>query len=258
MKTFFSFSISPFRHFPFCPLCRYACLWLSLAVPLSICFPTRLYAEGQRSLTAEAVGSLLRDYVVQQGMWQPDQIKVAVRSLPPITLPPGPVKLQILKPRAGITPGVQSFLLGAEGKERPGKTGWARADIQIFDNVMVSSRPLSYQESITSEAVHLERRNISTLFTRPFTKMEDLASHQATRAIPANVILTPTMVQMPQVVHPGHLVTLVYETGRLRVEAQGQALEAGKIGEVVRVKNLSSGEILQGQVMNSRMVMISR
>jgi len=66
------------------------------------------------------------------------------------------------------------------------------------------------------------------------------------------------MVQMPQVIHPGHLVTLVYENGRVRVEAQGQALESGKIGEIVRVKNLSSGEVLQGQVVNSRTVTIPR
>lgn len=242
---------SQFRLFP-----RYLCF--SLIVSLIICFPARSYAEAQRSLTAEAVGSLLRDYVVQQGLWQPNQIEVAVHSIPPISLPPGPVKLQILKPRTGITPGVQSFLLGTKGKEQSGKTGWARADIQIFDNVMVSSRPLAYLESITPEAIRLERRDISTLFTRPFTKMEDLASRQAARAIPANVILTPTMVQLPLIIHSGHLVTLVYETGRLRVEAQGQALEAGKIGETVRVKNLSSGEILQGRVINSRIVAIQR
>lgn len=236
----------------------FLCLWLVLTIPSLLCHPTAANAETPRSLTAEAVGSLLRDYVAQQGLWQPSQVEVAVHSIPPITLPPGPVKLQILKPRAGITPGIQSFLVGAEGKEHPGKTGWARADIQIFDNVMVSARPLAYRESITPEAVRLERRDISTLFTRPFTKMADLTSHQAARAIPANVILTPTMVQMPQVIQPGHLVTLVYDTGRLRVEAQGQALDAGKIGEVVRVKNLSSGEILRGQVVNSRMVTIAR
>ncbi len=232
--------------------------WLLLTVSLIIGFPTRLHADTGRPLTAEAVGSLLRDYVVQQGLWKPNQVEVAVQSIPPILLPPGPVKLQILKPRTGITPGVQSFLLGTAGQDRPGKTGWARADIQIFDNVMVSARPLTYQEAITPEAVRLERREISTLFTRPFTKIEDLASHQAARAIPANVILTPTMVQMPLVIQPGNLVTLVYETGRLRVEAQGQALEAGKIGETVRVKNLSSGEILRGQVLNARIVAISR
>jgi len=236
----------------------YLYLWLFLTSPLVLGFPLHSYAESQHSLTAETVGSILREYVVQQGLWQPNQVEVAVRSIPPISLPPGPVKLQILKPRAGITPGVQSFLLGTEGKERPGKTGWARADIQIFDNVMVSARPLAYLESITPEAVRLERRDISTLFTRPFTKAEDLATRQAARAIPANVILTPTMVQMPQVIHPGHLVTLVYENGRVRVEAQGQALESGKIGEIVRVKNLSSGEVLQGQVVNSRTVTIPR
>jgi flagella basal body P-ring formation protein FlgA len=253
--------MKPFLHFRFTHSQfgnSFVFLWLSLIGPLLLCLQTDAYAETQRELSAETVSSVLREHVARQGVWQPEQIEVSVRSIPSITLPPGPVKFQILKPRTDITPGVQSFLLRAEGKDRPAKTGWTRADIHIFDNVLVSAHPLAYRDPITSATVRLERRDVSTLFTRPFTNIEELADHQAARAIPANVILTPTMVQLPQVVRPGHLVMLVYETGRLRLEAQGQALDGGKIGEVVRVKNLSSGEILQGQVVNSRIVKVSR
>jgi len=235
----------------------FTCLLLHLALCLCYGVPCEAYAVEGQVLMEENVAVVLRQYVLQQGLWQPAQIEVAVRSFAPLSLPAGPATVRVLQPRKGVAPGVQSFLLEVVVGGRQVKTFWARAEVQIFDEVMVTSRPLAYLEAITTENVRLERREIGTLFTRPFTKIEEVADRQAARAIQVNQILTPTMVQLPQVVRPGSPVTLVYESARLRVEAAGQAVEGGKVGDVIRVKNLSSGQILEGQVTSSRIVIIS-
>ena len=234
------------------------CLGVLLASCLCYGVPREAYAVQGQVLTADKVEAMLRHFVLQQGPWQPAQIEVAVRSFSPLPLPSGPVDVQILRPRKGITPGVHSFLLAVEVGGKRVKTVWARADIQVFDEVMVTSRTLAHAETITPADVRLERREIGTLLTRPFTKFEEVAERQAARAIQVNQILTPAMVQLPQVIRPGSLVTLVYESARLRIEASGQAVEGGKVGDVIRVKNLSSGQLLEGQVIDSREVIIRR
>jgi flagella basal body P-ring formation protein FlgA len=52
-------------------------------------------------------------------------------------------------------------------------------------------------------------------------------------------------------------VTLLYETGTLRVETPGVAQENGRTGELIQVKNSSSGKLLSGRVLDGRMVRIN-
>lgn len=235
------------------------CDWrlvLLIVLLLSWWFPNGLHAEAKQTLAVQTVTAALHQHVLQQGPWQPTQVEVEVRSLPSVPLPPGPVQLQILRPGKGITPGVQSFQLAVRAAGKPFKTVWVRAEVRIFDNVMVTSRPLAHAETISPTDVRFERREVGTLHTRTFTRIEEVDALQAARAIKVNEILTPRMVQSPQVIRPRTLVTVVYETARLRVETRGQALDGGKVGEVIRIKNLSSGELLEGQVRNAREVIV--
>lgn len=209
-------------------------------------------------LTEDSVATLIHRYVVQQGPWLPEQVEIALRSFSPVSLPNGPIDLQVLRPSQGVTPGVQSFLLCVMLGGKQIKTVWIRAEVRIFDDVMVTSRPLAYLEPITPDAVRVERREVGSLFARPYTKLEDVTTRQAARAIRVNQILTPALVQLPQVTRPGSPVTLVYETARLRIEVPGEAVEGGKIGDVIRVKNLSSGQLLEGQLIGAHIVMVGR
>jgi flagellar basal body P-ring formation protein FlgA len=56
----------------------------------------------------------------------------------------------------------------------------------------------------------------------------------------------------------GNTVLLVYENGGLRVEAPGIAEENGRAGELIQVKNSSSGKLLRGKVLDGRVVRIDR
>ncbi|MGH7930806.1 MAG: flagellar basal body P-ring formation chaperone FlgA, partial [Candidatus Binatia bacterium] len=56
----------------------------------------------------------------------------------------------------------------------------------------------------------------------------------------------------------GSTVILVYETGALRVETPGTAEENGRAGELIQVKNPSSGKLLRGRVLDGRTVRLDR
>jgi flagella basal body P-ring formation protein FlgA len=222
----------------------------------SLVLPPTVYAAEKQFLTEMTVTSMLRRYVQQQGPWQPEQVELTLRNFTPVPLPTGTLDMQILRPRHGVVPGIQSFQLRMTIDGKQVKTMWVRAEVQIFAEVMVTSRPLAFQETITPEAVRRERREVGSLYARPFTRLEEVIDRQAIRHLHANQILTPAHVQLPQAVRPGSPVTLVYDNARLRVEVPGLAVEAGKVGAVVRVKNLSSGQLLEGQLIDARMVMI--
>ena len=227
------------------------CLFLCL-------FPTRAQAgEGGQVLTKEKVEAALRHYVLKQGPWQPTQIEVEVRSFAPLSLPSGQVGLRILKPRKGITPGPHSFLLAVEVEGKEATRVWVPAEIRVFGEVVVTSHPLAHYEAITSEDVRLERRELSSLSTRAFARIEEVVGRQASHAIAVNEILTPSMVEMPRVVRRGSAVTLVYETSGLKVETPGRAVEGGKVGDIIQVKTPSSDKVLEGQILDAHTVRVN-
>jgi flagella basal body P-ring formation protein FlgA len=228
--------------------------------------PTHIQAEegGQalrpgsgQVLTKEKVEAALRHYALKRGPWQPEQVEVRVPSFTPLPLPAGQVNLRILRPLKGVTPGPHSFFLAVEVEGEEKTRMWVRAEIRVFGQVVVTSRPFAHYEAIVPEDVRLERRELSFLSTRAFTRIEEVAGQQASRAIAVNEILTPSVVEPPQVMRRGSTITLVYQTSGLKVEARGQAEEGGKVGDIIRVKNFSSGKVLAGQILDARTVQVN-
>ena len=93
--------------------------------------------------------------------------------------------------------------------------------------------------------------------SRPFTRVDDVIGKQSTRAIDANEMLTQNSLDRPTLMKRGSAITLVYETGGLRVETAGFAEESGKIGDLIQVKNPSSGKMLRGEVLDGRYVRLN-
>ncbi len=213
-------------------------------------------ATPQQSLSREKVEAVLRQYVLQNAPWRPEDVEVRVIPFQAIALPGGPVNYRIASSARGVTPGLHSFLVAADVAGKEAAKIWIKTEIKVFEQVVVSSYPLAHHEPVRAKDVRLERRDISLLSARPFTRIEEVAGQQAARAIEVNEILTQKSIDQPTVVRRGSPVTLVYETGSLRVEAPGLAEEGGKLGEFIQVKNPSSGKLLRGVVLDGRTIRI--
>ena len=58
------------------------------------------------------------------------------------------------------------------------------------------------------------------------------------------------------VVHRGDIVSIVLESPLIKVSTPGEALEAGKPGDTIRVKNTSSNREVRAQVIDKQTVRI--
>ena len=66
---------------------------------------------------------------------------------------------------------------------------------------------------------------------------------------------TQDVVESP-VVQKGDLVNIVLESPVIKVATPGEALEAGKLGETIRVKNISSKREIRAQVIDKQTVRV--
>ena len=77
------------------------------------------------------------------------------------------------------------------------------------------------------------------------------------RALRAGEPVRLVDLQMPVLVHKGELVTMLLETGTLHLTAQGQAMEDGARGALIRVSNSKSSRLLDATIVGSGLVRVS-
>jgi flagella basal body P-ring formation protein FlgA len=229
--------------------------WLGcavLALALGATVAPRADAADHQSIEAA-----LRRHILQHGPWQADIMELRLLPFAAATMPMGLARYRVLQPSRFANPGLHNFHLAVEIDGKETQRLWLRGEILIFDQVVVAAGPLARQELIGAQDLRLERREISGRGARPFRRVEDVIGKQPTRAIDANEVLTPSVVDRPTVIKRGSAVKLIFESAALRVETAGVAEEAGKLGDLIQVKNASSGKVLRGVVLDARQVRLN-
>jgi len=228
-----------------------------LLLPIVLPANDSMAGRQDQVLAPEQVVDAVRQHVLERSIWRSEQVEILLRSFSPLSLPNGTIELTVLKPTRGVTPGPRHFLISAQVNGQEDARFWVDSEIQVYDDVIVTSQPLAHYETISPEKVRLERRNLGDISDLPLTSLEALEGRQAARAVEVNRVLTVSMIELPRVVRRGGVVTLVYESIGLYVETVGKALEPGRVGDRIRVENPSSGKVVEGEILGDRRVRVN-
>ena len=106
---------------------------------------------------------------------------------------------------------------------------------------------------ISQRDIVLKRMRIKNAHMKRLNK-EDIVGAVARQNISANRIIKEYMVVPNFPVKRNKNVKIVYNRGGIHIELLGLALENGKRGDIIRVKNLSSNKVLQCKVLSDGVV----
>lgn len=81
-----------------------------------------------------------------------------------------------------------------------------------------------------------------------FATMDDVLGRAASRTLLAGRPIARNAIEDPKAVTNGAAVRLVYAQPGLTIIATGQALQAGRVGDVIRIRNTDSGNIVSGVI----------
>lgn len=131
------------------------------------------------------------------------------------------------------------------------------ATITLYDDVMITRRPLLRGESLDPAIISVKKRKISGLQQGYFRQGVDVSHLQARRNLGAGIILTPNTVAPRLMVKSGQMVTIVLDYKGIAIKASGKALQSAKLGELVRVRNLQTSRVVEGIVQGEALVRIN-
>ncbi len=120
--------------------------------------------------------------------------------------------------------------------------------LKLFRTVLVSSRPLLRGDGIGAADVHTEERDVTRLGYGYIENFQQIAGRSLSRAMARGTVLTPGTLGGRRMVRAGDHVQMLARLGGIEVRADGVALGSGDNGARLRVRNASSGRVVDAVV----------
>lgn len=133
----------------------------------------------------------------------------------------------------------------------PQPEGWTvrvPIQLQLFRSVLVTSRALLRGDGIGAADVHAEQRDVTRLGYGYIDNFQQIAGRSLARAMAPGTPLNPGALGGRHMVRAGDHVQMVAQLGGIEVRAEGLALGSGDNGARLRVRNASSGRVVDAIV----------
>ncbi|MBB5359984.1 flagella basal body P-ring formation protein FlgA [Rhodanobacter sp. ANJX3] len=170
---------------------------------------------------------------------------------------------QPLNPRLRLAPCPQPLLArlptGPQVSSRvavsvscPTQAGWTirvPVQMQVYRQVLVTTRPLARGDSVGAGDVHSEERDVTRLGYGYVESLDQVAGRSLARPLSPGTVLQPGQLNGREMVRAGDQVELIAQLDGIEVRTTGQALDGGDTGTRLRVRNGHSGLIVPGVVL---------
>ncbi len=211
------------------------------------------YVEVSKSMIEKAVLA----YIYKNMPWEKNDTKIKkIRISQKVILPAGKVTYRVdssgnIKPAGTMTLPVKFYVNGNARKKI-----WVSVNFEVMKEVVVTSKPLGRYQPIMQDDITLKKVNIATLPSDVILSCENIIGKRTKRKINVGTILRENLMELPPLIKPGDLVTLVAESAGLKITAHGMAKKKGRKGEKIMVVNLDSKKRINAQVVDSNTVKV--
>jgi flagella basal body P-ring formation protein FlgA len=171
-----------------------------------------------------------------------------------MALPTGTFDYRITQKPNDTRPGKKQVTAAIlqEGKEQ-GQVKMS-GNLRLFGTTVSTTKRLSRNDIIASDDIVAKRQDISMLDAGLIQDPKQALGQKLKTSLPAGAILYSQNIDAPSLVNRGERVTIVAKSQAIQITAPGEAKNSGALGEMVRVKNLTSRREIQARVLSAGVV----
>lgn len=202
-----------------------------------------------RQVSADEIAPILKSHILETTPWRESEIAIrSLSNLKGIELPPSEGELR-LSSSAAIT-GQRRVLAPIEilhaGKSV--RSFWIAAEIGVRAEVLTAAKRISSGKIIASADVVQKCVEITDLRASYIRNPEDLMGKASRRNFSPGDPLTQESFSDPFLVKNGETVRLCLERDGIVLTSLGKAEQDGKLGQMIRVRNIDFSKLLKAQV----------
>jgi flagella basal body P-ring formation protein FlgA len=198
-----------------------------------------------RTADAAMVASALKSFLISSTPWREDEIEIrSIESLKPLRIPDGDLQLRVTS--RGAPSNFKSALLPLElvvdGKVW--RTLWIKADIRVRAKVVQVAKPVAFRGILKTEDVREQVCDIEDPRTEYFRTPSEAVGKTAKRVLGTGELLSRASMEEASLVRSGETVRLLGISGSVSMTAKVRALQNGKLGEAIKVRNIDTDRLI--------------
>lgn len=212
-------------------------------------------ADGDGSVVGEKISGAIRTYVA--GRLHSNESEIRVRLVrPPEWTFSAEESLEVKEGSRGGLLGRVLFLVSSKPSGKPSAHQWVAAEVEMIRSVVVAVRPLRRSQVIGPEDIEIRSVAMTRGGEASLFDPAALIGKRLIRSVASGTPISNEMVETAPVIRPGDRITLVVESGGLRIATVGRAKEEGFLGRSMAVVNLDSQKTVYGEVVDSSTVKV--
>ena len=231
------------------------CLFLpASAEAYGSCLQTEKFPQSiSTARFAELAEARIRTELKSVGETRRCEIRL-MRSAPDMRLPAGAVICEVDLPNqlryGGVTPVYVSVYVDGVFYRR----GICYYQLQVYEPVLVAVHDLMLEKTISAADVRVEEREVEGSRGLYLNKPAEIEGKVPARIIRTGQIVAKNMLQNPIVLEVGTPVTILTNYRGVQVKTEGIAMQRGRVGKRIRVRNVKSSKMLSGIVRDASTV----
>jgi flagella basal body P-ring formation protein FlgA len=118
---------------------------------------------------------------------------------------------------------------------------------KVTAEVVVAAQSIATGRPIAAADLMLDRRDVTST-PDSISDMDAAIGQTSMRPLRPTQVVQKRLLTSPILLKRGQLVQIEVHSGPVQVSSSGEALEPGRAGDIVRVRNIASGKVIRARV----------
>ena len=217
-----------------------------------------LYALPVTKVSKSTIKNIIINYINRNMPWPKGTVRINFfPQISSVSLPAKDIRYRVVGMRGEDFIGYSNFTIRFYSEKVFLKEEEVRVKIEVLRNMVVSTKYLANGTNISKEDVKLVNRWFDRTSPEILTDIKDvLGKRLCTTIKQPNAIITRNMLREPVMIKRGKLVKIVFEKGPLRITTIGLSEQNGACGDIIKVKNISSKNVIYAKVKGPCLVQV--
>ncbi|MGD9366630.1 MAG: flagellar basal body P-ring formation chaperone FlgA [Desulfobacteraceae bacterium] len=214
-------------------------------------------APSTQIVAPEKIRLAVKKHILRRAPWDPDQMTIdRIRFNQAISVPAGKVALRVIAPRHTDWIGAVAFTVNLMVDGRKVGRLTVPAYLDVWSDVIVTTRPLGKYEPIGQNDIRIEKMNLARISSNVIDSIDGVLGRRTKRNIAANCILRKDLVEIQPIVKRGQMVRVLAESPILKISVKGIAKQNGAKGDRIKVINIRSKKAVYARVVDGQTVQV--
>jgi flagellar basal body P-ring formation protein FlgA len=210
-----------------------------------------------RPVAPSEIGSLLKSYIMKTTSWKDSEIEIrSIANLNGVELPPEGAELRLSQTAAVMGRRNLTALLEIVQAGKTLRCFWIAAEIIVHADAWAAAKKIMPDQIVESGDFVKQSTSIEDLRTTYVRTLDEVVGKIARRSFSPGDLIVREAFTEPFLIKRGETVQLRLQRDGVILTSQARAEENGRLGQMIRVRNLDYSTVLKAQVTGRAQVML--